>query len=79
GTTAKYASVVSENELDFEFPYGRGNSTTLTIRRDGELDAFLVIEKGQFLCNGFSDSSYVSVKFDDGPIQRFNCTDTSDG
>lgn len=79
GTTAKYASVVSDNELDFEFPYGRGNSTTLTVRKDGGTDVFLAIEKGQFLCNGFTDDSYVSVKFDDGPIQRYNCTGASDG
>ena len=79
GTTAKHASVISDNELDFEFPYGRGNSTTLTLRKDRGTDVILAIEKGQFLCNGFTDDSYVSVKFDDGPIQRYNCTRASDG
>ena len=79
GTTARFAEVISDNELDFEFPYGRGNSTTLTIRKKDKTDVYLTIEKGQFLCNGFTDDSYVSVKFDDGPIQRFTCASASDG
>lgn len=79
GTTAKFASIVSDNELDFEFPYGRGNSTTLTIRKDGDTNVYLTIEKGQFICNGFTDDSFVSVKFDDGAVQRFNCASASDG
>lgn len=79
GTTARRAWVTSENTLDFGFPYGRGNSTNLNVRSDNGTDVYLKIERGQFLCNGFSDSSYVSVKFDDGPIQRFSCTGASDG
>ena len=42
------------------------------------LDVVFSVEKGQILCHGFGDS-YVSAKFDDGPIQKFRCSGASDG
>jgi hypothetical protein len=47
-------------------------------KRGGSLDAAFEVEKGQILCNSFSES-VVSIKFDDGPVQKFRCTDASDG
>ena len=77
---SKFATLRSENELDFEFPYNGGSGAVIGLRRnktDG-LDAYIKVDKGQFLCNGFSGTS-ISVKFDDGPVQQFSCTDSSSG
>jgi hypothetical protein len=79
GTTSKTASVTSENTVDLQFPYGdvRGQ---IWIRRRPEdgLNVAFAVEKGQVLCHSYSDD-YVSMKFDDGPIQKFRCTGSSDG
>lgn len=79
GTTAKFASVKSENTVDLKFPYGEVQGE-LWIRRRPEdgLNVGFEVEKGQVLCNSFSED-YVSMKFDDGPIQKFRCTGSSDG
>ena len=79
GTTTKLASISSENVVDLEFPYGEVHGQ-LWIRRRPEdgLNIAFEVDKGQVLCHTFSDG-YVSMKFDDGPVQRFRCTGSSDG
>jgi hypothetical protein len=79
GTTSRYASLRSENEVDLDFPYGTVHGTLWVRRRpeDG-LSVMFAVDKGQILCNAFSNSR-VSIKFDDGPVQSFRCTDSSDG
>lgn len=79
GKVGKYATLKSENTINFEFPYGE-QPGVLTIRQDPQfgLDAMFSVPSGQILCHGFGDS-YINVKFDDGAIQRFNCTSSSDG
>ena len=79
GDAAKYATLASNNEVDLDFPYGETNGN-LMIRRNAEfgLNVMFSVDKGQVLCHSFGDS-YLSVKFDDGPIQRFRCADSSDG
>jgi hypothetical protein len=79
GTTARFASVQSENTVDLHFPYGEVHGE-LWIRRRPEdgLNVGFEVEKGQVLCHSFSDD-YVSMKFDNGPVQKFRCTGSSDG
>lgn len=79
GTSSRFASVTSENSVDLDFPYGVV-SGRIWIRQRPEdgLDVAFQVDKGQVLCSTFRNS-YVSIKFDDGPIQRFRCTDASDG
>lgn len=79
GTTTKFARVVSENEVNLDFPYGvvNGYLTVRQQKKDG-LSIIFSVDKGQILCHSFSDG-YVSVKFDDQPIRRFSCTGASDG
>lgn len=76
---SKFASVRSENTVQFDFPYGE-TAATLWIRKDPKfgLDVAMQVDKGQVLCRSYGDSS-VSVKFDDKSIQTFTCTDSSDG
>ena len=79
-TTAKLASITSENIVDLEFPYGEVHGE-LWIRKRPEdgLNVAFQVDKGQVLCHSFSDDDYISIKFDDGPIHRFRCAGTSDG
>ena len=78
GTKSHFASIASETELQFGFPYD-GGKATLTIRQrptDG-LNAFLQI-KAQFLCNQFNNET-VAAKFDNLPIENYSCSEPSDG
>lgn len=79
GTTAKFASINSENSVDLEFPYGEVHGQIWIRRRpeDG-LNVAFEVDKGQVLCHSYSDD-HLSIKFDDGPIQTFSCTGSSDG
>lgn len=79
GDLARYASVISENQVDLDFPYGEVNGT-ITIRKrpsDG-LNIMFSVDKGQILCNSF-ENSHISAKFDDGSVRKYRCTGTSDG
>jgi hypothetical protein len=79
GTTAKFASVTSENVVNLEFPYGEVKGQIWIRRRpeDG-LNLAFEVDKGQVLCHSYSDD-FISMKFDNGPIQKFRCTGSSDG
>lgn len=78
GTTSAQASVTSDNTVDLQFPYGEVSGQLWLRKRGGSLDAAFEVEKGQILCQSFEDS-YVSIKFDNGSVQKFRCTDASDG
>jgi len=79
GSAAKYATLNSENTIKFDFPYGE-QPGIITVRQDPQygLDVMFSVPSGQILCHGFGDS-YLNVKFDDGPIRKFNCNRASDG
>jgi len=79
GSAAKFATLNSENSIKFDFPYGE-QPGILTVRQDPQygLDVMFSVPSGQILCHGFGNS-YINVKFDDGPIRKFNCNNASDG
>ena len=74
GITTKYASTESLES----FPNSLGadsTSTSLILHKDANrLDAEINNPNLQFTCNPFTDT-YVSVKFDNGPVGRYECTD----
>lgn len=78
-TTSRSASIQSENRVDLEFPYGSVKGT-IWIRQNPQdgLDVAFQVDEGQVLCSAFTNTS-VSIRFDDGPVQRFRCVDSSDG
>lgn len=79
GTTTRFASVESDNLLDFAFPYNGGATGSLTLRerpQDG-LNILLAVSKGQFQCHALEGGN-VTVKFDDGPLEGFPCYEPSD-
>lgn len=79
GTVSRFASVESENEVDLGFPYGTVHGHVLVRHRpqDG-LNIMFQVDQGQILCNSLSDGM-ISVKFDKGPVQKFRCSEASDG
>jgi len=77
--TDTFAELTSENEQDFSFPYNGGSHLSIELQkfRKPETEVMLHLEKGQFICHSFTGGS-VSVRFDDGPVRKFGCDDTSD-
>jgi hypothetical protein len=78
GTTTYTASIDSENQLTFAFPYKGGNATLYVRQRPEDGLNIIVDIDGQFTCNSFT-GGHVSAKFDDGSVQRFGCAEPSDG
>lgn len=73
----KTAYIDAEDLLDFEFPYQGGSTATLSIRRDGGVDSYIRVSKGQF--NTTYDGTSVRVRFDDRPQMTFSMLESSDG
>lgn len=79
GSSERFASVTSENELHFGFPYG-DTRARLELRQSARFgfDIMVSVESGQFTCYSFSGGR-IAVKFDDGPIRNYGCNRPSDG
>ena len=68
GVETKFATIVSENTVNFDFPYDGGSKLILTLRKKGnEADVMVTISKGQILCG--IDDCEAAFKFDSGAIQ----------
>jgi hypothetical protein len=78
GTTAYFANLDSENSLEFGFPYHGGNATLHLRQRPQDGLNVIVDVDGQFTCASYMDD-HVSVKFDNGPVEKFGCAEPSDG
>ena len=79
GGEERYAEVEAINTIDLDFPYGDQRGRIL-IRKSPQFgfDILVGVPSGQIMCNAYSNS-HISVKFDNGPIRRYGCTDASDG
>ena len=79
GKYTKTASLTSKNSMNFGFPYSGTQYGRFTIRNHPRfgVDAFLRIEKGQLLCNSYSNTN-VLVRFDNGPATRYSCNGAAD-
>lgn len=76
---SSYALVVSNNTVNFGFPYSGAQHGTLTLRthpRYGK-DVILSIERGQFLCPSY-DGCTVLVRFDDGKAINYSAAGAAD-
>lgn len=68
GVKTKFATTVSSNTVNFDFPYNGGSKLILTLRQSGnEVDVIVKVSKGQILC-GVSGCE-AAFKFDDGAVQ----------
>jgi len=76
-TTDSYASIVSDNKVDFDFPYNGGSTLQLTVRHDHRGDnVYFVISKGQFVCGIDTCSGEMNI---DGTPRHLTLTGASDG
>lgn len=78
---SRFASLTSDNSIEFDFPYNGGSTMYLTVRymKKYGTDVILKISSGQFLCNEYNGTNYVRVRFDDGAATKFNTLEPSDG
>lgn len=79
GTESRYAQLDGSNTINLDFPYGEQRGR-ITVRQSAQFgfDILVGVESGQIMCNSYS-RSYINVKFDEGPIQRYGCNEASDG
>lgn len=79
GKKAKRAYLTSKNSMNFGFPYSGTQYGQFTVRNHPRfgVEAFLQIDKGQLLCNSFSNTT-VLVRFDNGPATRYGCNGAAD-
>ena len=77
--TTYIARVISENEVDFEFPYSGGSKLFLFLRNDPQYgkDVFIKISKGQFN-SSILDGQKIKVRFDEDKAFDVNCNTPSD-
>ncbi|HEY3778616.1 MAG TPA: hypothetical protein VGL35_11220 [Rhizomicrobium sp.] len=78
GITWHFATLESDNTLNFSFPYGESTGSIVLRRHGKSVDVMLQMTGGQFVCNSFNDDT-VTVKFDNGPIRHFGCAESADG
>lgn len=78
-STTKWAWTESTNIVDLGFPYGEQRGM-IQVRQSPKfgLDIIIGARDGQILCSSYQ-RTYISVKFDNGPIQRYRCSNASDG
>ena len=67
GKKVYYASVDSDNEVEFDFPYAGGSTLTMTVRKHPQYgqDVVFRISKGQFVCGVESCSG--TINYGKGP------------
>lgn len=78
-TVNYYATKLSENEVNFNFPYHGGSKAKITLRKHSEYgnDIIISISKGQFSCR--YDSCSISAKFDDNKVEKYTVGESSSG
>lgn len=76
---SRYASIESENTVEFAFPYQGSQRGTLTLRDHPTYgrDVIFSIERGQLLCQSYDDCQ-IRVRFDEGNPERWNAVGPSD-
>lgn len=77
GRNVYYASVDSQNQVEFDFPYAGGSTLTMTVRKHPQYgdDVIFHISKGQFVCGVEGCSG--TINYGSGP-QRLSLTEPGD-
>ncbi len=76
-----FATIVSDNSEEFDFPYGGGSDLYLYVRTSKKFgkDVYIKISKGQFICSEYQGTNYVNVRFDEDAPMKFRTSEPSDG
>lgn len=73
-----FATIVSNEPVDLEFPYDKGSKGIFTIRKmDGRLGAVLTVSGSQFTSDVYGGN--VSIKFDEEAGRTYSFSGASDG
>ena len=77
---SRFASLVSDNTVNFDFPYQGGSSLSLIVRymKKYGTDVYIEISSGQFICNEYQGTNNVRVRFDDAAPINFSTNEPSD-
>jgi|GEM_PF-1076160 len=80
GIDSRFASIDSDNQVQFDFPYDGGSNLRITLRKKtGESpEVMFVVSKGQYSCDTISDNCYASIKFDNKAVENIALASTSD-
>ena len=80
GTTTKRAIIQSSNEVEFDFPYGGGSTLGICVRKTKKYgnEVLISISNGQFVCNDYNGTNYVTVRFDNNTPVKFLTTEPAD-
>ena len=74
GIESKFATTVSTNTVDFDFPYNGGSKLILALRKRGsDVDVMVSITKGQILCG--VQNCEAAFKFDGGAVQSITMSE----
>ena len=79
GVTNKWATLASENLVPLEFPYEPGAYLRLAVRhmpKQYGMDVYIQATKGHLTCR--YNNCYITVKFDDGKVQRIPAVEPED-
>lgn len=76
--TCYYASIISENSVDFDFPYNGGSTLKLTLRDSPQFgkDAYIYISQGQF--NPSYNNEKIKIRFDNNDPYTMKCGTPAD-
>ena len=79
GDETKFASVMSDDILNFQFPYDGGVTSTLTVRKKrGQTDIYFRVSEGQIMAANSYDGGTIRVKFDDEKPMTLGVSGASD-
>lgn len=78
GTSEKWANLSSENAVQTNWPYEQEPMRLVLRRRSTDGVNVMLQVSGQFVCRSYNGTK-ITVKFDDGPLETFNCSEAASG
>lgn len=78
GTSEKWANLSSENAVQTSWPYEQQPMRLVIRRRSTDGVNVMLQISGQFICRSYNGTK-ITAKFDDGPLETFNCSEADSG
>ena len=76
----KIASAISQNTVNFDFPYEGGSTLSMYIReKDSKIDVYFIISQGQFVCNEYSGTDEIVMRFDEDEAITYKTSESATG
>lgn len=78
GTSEKWANFSSEDVVQTNWPYEQQPMRLVIRRRSTDGVNVMLQISGQFVCRSYNGTK-ITAKFDDGPLETFNCSEADSG